>query len=129
MKEKARVRSVVLCGAPRWLDAVERALAPLGIEVVARRLQLAQALAALDRHEPEVLIAATDAADGFAWVRRARERLPALKVIALVPSPEDAASALDAGASAAILTPEGQRDLVALTVREAWEVSDPRFLG
>ena len=106
MKEKGRVRSVLLYGAPRVLDAVERALAPLGIPVVARRLHLAQALAALDEHEPDLLIAATDAADGFAWVRGARERLPALRVTALVPSIEDAAAALDAGVSAAILTPE-----------------------
>ena len=104
MSGSARVRRAVLCGAEReWLDAVERAWAPLAVEVVARWHRLGQALAALKEHEPELLITVADDAEDLQALRRAREQVSTLVVVAVVASEAGAAAALAAGASLVLL--------------------------
>lgn len=116
-------RAAILAGRPRWLDGIERVLAGLGVEVVAKPPDSAQMLAPVEEHEPDLLVLAPMSEDELCSLRPARERLPSLLVIAFVESAEGAATALAAGASMSILQPSAGIDATAIAASRRRDVS------
>ena len=120
--------AVLLDGQPLWLEAVAPVLERLEMTVLAKATTAQEALAAVDKHRPDVLVAALDvsegAMDGVECIRKARERVPELKAVALALSDEphriDAAFA--AGASAYVLKTVHPDDL-ATALRQAFGTS------
>lgn len=123
--EEKRVRpaAVVLDPHPLWHAAVEPLLARLGIGVVATSTSTDAALAALEQHRPELLVAEIDgiagSMDGIACIRRARERVPGLAVV-VVSGRADAAAraeAAAAGAAAYVLKTAAPDEIVSAVAR------------
>src|SRR4051812_29026462 len=102
-----RVGSVVLLDEhPIWLDALERVLGGAGINVVGRTTCPETMLRLIESESPDALVTSielpTSAMDGVECIRRACERAPQLRIVALS-TQHDAfllASAATAGAHA-----------------------------
>jgi len=119
--------AVLLDQHPLWLDAVEQlVLARIGIDVVGKATSSEAALSMITTLEPDVFITglrlARGGLDALACIRRAREVVPKLKVVALSmyddePSVE---RALAAGADAYVVK-TAQPDDIAPAIRQAFE--------
>jgi DNA-binding NarL/FixJ family response regulator len=129
-----RRSGVILDDHPLWLQAVGRALADIGVEVVGATTDPDRALALLEAVQPDLFI--TDVPRGpddevvTACMVRALERVPGLKVIVLS-AREDRASiehALRHGAVAYVKKCAHPEDL-AVTVRQAFQHSFYLALG
>ena len=112
---------------PLWLEAVEGVLARVDVGVVGKATELAQALAAVERHHPDVLvteIATSEAADTADAIRAAKAAVPELRVIVLSTQsePKYVDLALAAGAVAYVIKTAHREDL-ATTIRQAFEHS------
>jgi DNA-binding NarL/FixJ family response regulator len=113
-----RRTAVVLDPYPLWADAVERVLARAGIVVVARALRPADALALLEQHAPDALVAEIHGVDpgleGAAFVEAALRQRPGLRTIVVSGSEdvENIRQALAAGASAYVLKTAGATELL-----------------
>ena len=98
--------AVLLDQFPLWLDAVEHAVARLGIQVVGKTGSPDEALSLLEEHEPDVLVAETETLsaelDGLGCIKLARRRVPGLKVVVLsrISEWEHLDAAFEAGADA-----------------------------
>lgn len=131
MLRKTTHSAVLLDPHPLWLEAVESVLDSLEIAVVGKAGTAEAALSMLDEHQPDILLVETGlpgAISGSALVREARERLPAIRVIALASSaePADIDAAFDAGVVAYVVKTAHPQD-IASTVRQAFDHSI--FLG
>jgi DNA-binding NarL/FixJ family response regulator len=119
---------VLLDPHPLWLDAIVGVLASVGVEVVGQATTPERALALLDEHRPDLFVTEIDMGespiDGLTCVRRARERLPQLKIIVLATSADARTmdSAFAAGAVAYVMKRAQAEDL-ALTIRQTFEHS------
>jgi DNA-binding NarL/FixJ family response regulator len=117
--------AVLLDRHPLWLEAVETVLADLDIQVRASASASEQALTLIDRYEPDLFVAEVEGAngdiDGFACIRRARERLPEMKIVVLSASenPRRIRAALHAGATVYVMK-SAQRDDLRSAVRQAF---------
>jgi DNA-binding NarL/FixJ family response regulator len=110
---------------PLWLDALEAILARLGVAVAGRTMSSEDALALVERAQPDLFVCETTTApglDGLSLIRACLERQSALRVIALGTSrdPRDAAAAFAAGAGA-YASKFARSDDVAATVRQVFE--------
>ena len=117
--------AVLLDRHPLWLEAVETVLADLNINVRASASAPEEALTLIDRYEPDLFVAEFEGADGdidgFACIRRARERLPEMKIVVLSASedPRRIRAALLAGATVYVMK-SAQRDDLQSAVRQAF---------
>jgi two-component system response regulator DevR len=120
--------AVLLDRHPLWLEAVETVLADLNIDVRARASAPEEALTLIDRYEPDLFMAEVEGingdVDGFACIRRARERLPEMKIIVLSGSedPRRIRAALLAGATVYVMK-SARRDDLESAVRQAFSHS------
>jgi DNA-binding NarL/FixJ family response regulator len=93
---------VLLDEHPLWLDGLEHALGSAGIRVVGKTTSPEALLELIDSQQPDALVASielpTSNMDGVECLRRARERSPRLRIVAL--SPHHDAFHLAAAASA-----------------------------
>ena len=121
-------RSAVLFDPhPLWLDAVEGVLARVDISVVAKATELRQALDAVERHLPDILLTeittdeGTDTADAIRAAKAANPRLRVI-VLSMQSEPRYIDLALDAGAVAYVIKTAHREDVVS-TIRQAFEHS------
>jgi DNA-binding NarL/FixJ family response regulator len=104
---------------PIFLDAVERLLAGIDVEVVAKTISPKRALAILDEKKPALLVSELHGPegtlDGIDLVREARCRVPSLKIVILSSESERhrMGAAFDAGASAYVLKTAHPEELAA----------------
>jgi DNA-binding NarL/FixJ family response regulator len=114
--------AVVLDRHPLWLDAMEKLLQDVGIEVVGRATDGTVALAMVEEHRPDMLIAGVDP-DGnqLSWLRKAREAHPELKSVVVSDGADPAAieAVFAAGASVYCVKTAEQGDL-ASAIRQAF---------
>src|SRR5687767_11071247 len=126
MNDGSPVRGVIVDAFPLWLEAIESTLTRLGVEVVARATDWADALRTLDAHEPDLLVTGIDFDDGLADVLAAIgtavARYPAMKVIAMSAEAESATieTALAGGATAFVMKSAHPDDL-ASAVRQVFD--------
>jgi DNA-binding NarL/FixJ family response regulator len=131
--------AVVLDPHPIWLDAIEMVLERIGAKVVLKTSSSGEALAAIERSQPQLLILELDSQpgepDGFEVMRRAKTLAPSLRSIVLSAHHDTAHidSALAAGAAAYVVK-TAHPDDVASAVRQAFDHSvylagGPRPIG
>jgi DNA-binding NarL/FixJ family response regulator len=120
--------AVVLDRHPLWLEAMADLLEGEGLEVVARVSDSDAAVAMVEQHRPDVLVAGVDfsesGAAGIDCIRRARETHPDVKPV--VVGETDDASAINAAfeAGAAIYCVKtAEKDDLASAVRQAFRHS------
>lgn len=123
-----RRTAVLLDEHPLWLDAVQRVLERVNVEVVARTTDPGDARALLDEHRPDVflteLVQGDDETAAFVLISNALEHAPDLKVIVLS-ARSDATSvrrALMSGVVGYVLKTAHPDDL-ASAIRQAFEHS------
>jgi DNA-binding NarL/FixJ family response regulator len=120
--------AVVLDPHPIWLDAVEMVLARIGARVVVKTSSASDALAAIERDQPQLLTLELEASpgepDGFEVIRRARTLAPNIRAIVLSVHHDTAHidGALAAGAAAYVVK-TAHPDDVASAVRQAFDHS------
>ena len=80
-----RKSAVIMDRHPLWLDAMDKLLADVGFEVAGQATDGDAALELIDEHRPDVFIAGLDPgiSEQVAYVRRATQRRPELKVIVM----------------------------------------------
>jgi DNA-binding NarL/FixJ family response regulator len=120
--------AVVLDRHPLWLEAMADLLEGEGLEVVARVSDSDTAVAMVEQHRPDVLVAGVDftesGAAGIDCIRRAREIFPEIKPV-VVGETDDASAinaAFDAGA-AIYCVKTAEKDDLASAVRQAFRHS------
>ena len=120
--------AVVLDPYPLWLDAVELVLARVGATVSVKTSSGREAIAAVEREHPRLLILELEAAqgepDGFEVLRRARAAAPSLRAVVLSARHDTGSidGALAAGAAAYVVK-TAHPDDVASAVRQAFDHS------
>lgn len=122
MAESNGRHGVLFDSQPLWLDAVERVLAGIAIEVVGSTTSADEAFALVAEHRPELFVVGlSQDQEGVDTIRRARDLSPGTRVVALA-TEDDAArveAAFDAGATAYVLKTVHPADL-ASAVRQAF---------
>jgi two-component system response regulator DevR len=117
--------AVLLDQHPIWLEAVERVLARIGVEVVGKTTSPSEALTLLGQHGPDVFVTGlgmpAGTMDGLTCLRTARERNPGLKAVVLsaYDDPQHVEEALAAGAVAYVVKSAHPDDL-ASAIRQAF---------
>jgi DNA-binding NarL/FixJ family response regulator len=120
--------AVVLDPHPIWLDAIQMVLERIGAKVVLKTSSSGDALATIERSQPQLLILELDSQpgepDGFEVMRRAKTLAPALRSIVLSAHHDTAHidAALAAGAAAYVVK-TAHPDDVASAVRQAFDHS------
>jgi DNA-binding NarL/FixJ family response regulator len=122
---QAERTAVLFDPQPLWLDALEGILDQIGVAVAGRATSAEDAVALVERAQPDLFICATattSGLDGLSLIRACRERQATLRVIALGTSrdPRDAAAAFAAGAGA-YASKFARSDDVAAAVRQVFE--------
>ena len=130
---------VVLDPHPIWLDAIEMVLERIGANVVLKTTSSDDALATIERSQPQLLILELDSQsgepDGFEVMRRAKTLAPALRSIVLSPTTTRRTSTpRSQSGAAAYVVKTAQPDDVAAAVRQAFDHSvylagGPRPIG
>jgi DNA-binding NarL/FixJ family response regulator len=109
-----------------WLDAVEQVLRQIGVNVVGKTTSTTQALALVEKHQPDLLITGLEGGDmsGLVLIERARAAAPDVRPIVLSMHAESQVidSALSAGAVAYVVKTAHPEDL-ASAVRQAFSHS------
>jgi DNA-binding NarL/FixJ family response regulator len=123
----AREKSaVILDRHPLWLDAMDKLVEGVGIEVVGRATDGDEALAMIEQHAPDIFIAGVNAAspEQMACVRKAQQSQPDLKCVVVADNtePEAIEAAFAAGATVYCVKTAEQEDL-ASAIRQAFERS------
>lgn len=123
-----RRRAVALDASALWLEAVEAVVERLDFDVVTKATNCAQALTAVDKYQPQLLV--TDAMvaspdDGLATIRRARAERPDLRAVVLsgIADQERISHALSHGASAYVVKSAHPDDLSS-AIRQAFSPSE-----
>ncbi len=118
--------AVILDRHPLWLDAMDKLVEGVGVEVVGRVREAEDAVAKIDEHRPDLFIAGVDPsmADQLDCVRRASENHPGLRTVVLADNTELEAvdAAFAAGACVYCVKTAEQGDL-ASAIRQALEQS------
>ena len=113
---------------PLWLEAVEKVLNHIGVEVVGKATSCKSAFALLEEYQPDIFVTELETSDEIidpiAFVRRASERAPETKTIVLSynHNEEWIDGALSAGASAYVFKTAHPDDL-ASTIRQVFQHS------
>jgi DNA-binding NarL/FixJ family response regulator len=115
--------AVVLDRHPLWLDAMDRLLAAIGVDVVGRSTDADEAVDLVEQYEPDVLIAGIDASQ-LPAVRRAKALAPDVQVVVVGDDaePELVKSAFAAGASV-YCAKTAQPDDLASAIRQVFRRS------
>jgi DNA-binding NarL/FixJ family response regulator len=115
--------AVVLDRHPLWLDAMDRLLAAIGVDVVGRSTDADEAVDLVDQYEPDVLIAGIDASQ-LPAVRRAKAVVPEVQVVVVGDEavPELVKAAFAAGASV-YCAKTAQPDDLASAIRQVFRRS------
>ena len=127
MQEKTRT-AVLVDEHPLWLDAVERLLASVPVEVVGKAFSLEDATQATEDLRPDIVVVETAMGSGeqtgFEWLAETRQRFPDTSMIVLSASddPSDIATAVSLGAVAYVVK-KAQPDDLAVAVRQVYEHS------
>jgi DNA-binding NarL/FixJ family response regulator len=123
MREKS---AVILDRHPLWLDAMDKLLHGVGIEVVGRATSGDEAVEMVEQHCPDVLVAGVDGSSGelLASVLRAKTAHAGLKAVVVGDSTDTDAidAAFASGASIYCVKTAEQEDL-ASAIRQAFERS------
>jgi DNA-binding NarL/FixJ family response regulator len=118
--------AVILDRHPLWLDAMDKLVVGVGVEVVGRATDGDEAVALIEEHHPDVFIAGIDPAstDQVACVRRAQQSHPELKSVVVADNTDTGAidAAFAAGATVYCVKTAEQEDL-ASAIRQAFERS------
>ena len=120
--------AVLLDRQPLWLEAVERVLDRIEVNVVGKATAPKPALELIQRHRPDVFVTGIGMdegeMDGITCIRHARELVPALRAVVLSShtGTEYIDKALDAGAVAYVVKSAHPDDL-ASAIRQAFEHS------
>ena len=118
--------AVIFDRHPLWLDAMDRLVGGVGIEVVGRATDGDEAVTLIEEHRPDLFIAGIDSAtsEQVAYVRRAVESHPRLKSVVLADdtAPEAINAAFLAGATVYCVKTAEQDDL-ASAIRQVFERS------
>jgi len=128
MRESGERTAVVLDEQPLWLEAMEQLLRRVGVSIVGKTTEPAEALDLVDEHRPDILLADYAVTDGdldaVECVRKAQDLHPELKTVVLsaTDSPQHIASAFAAGASVYCVKTAAQDDLMA-GIRQAFTAS------
>jgi DNA-binding NarL/FixJ family response regulator len=111
---------------PLWLDAMEKLLVALEVEVVGRTTNADEAVRLVEGQRPDVFVAGIDvgSADQVACVRRAREACPDVRAVVVDDStePDEIDAAFEAGATVYCVKTATQDDL-ASAIRQVFERS------
>jgi DNA-binding NarL/FixJ family response regulator len=113
---------------PLWLEAVEKVLNRIGVEVVGKATDPKGALTLLEQHHPDIFVAeletSDETVDPITFIRRACQRAPETKTIILSynHNEEWIDGALGAGASAYVFKTAHPDDL-ASTIRQVFDHS------
>jgi DNA-binding NarL/FixJ family response regulator len=125
---EANRTAVLLDRQPLWLEAVERVLERIEVDVVGKTTSPKPALSLIQRHRPDVFVTGIGMdegeMDGITCIRHARELVPALRAVVLSShtGTEYIDKALDAGAVAYVVKSAHPDDL-ASAIRQAFEHS------
>ena len=128
MRESGERTAVVLDEQPVWLEAMEQLLLRVGVRIVGKATDPAEALELVEDHRPDILLADYGLSDGdldaAECVRQAQELHPELKTVVLsaTAEPQQIESAFNAGASVFCVKTAAQDDLMA-GIRQAFEAS------
>ena len=127
MRGTTRNKSAVLLDRhPMWLDAMEKLVAGLGIEVVGRATDGEEAVALVEEFRPDVLVAGIDLNNGedVSCIRRANDAYPGLRAVVVADSDELQAvgTAFGAGAAAYCVKTAEQEDLASV-IRQVFDRS------
>lgn len=120
--------AVLLDQHPLWLEAVEQVLDRLGVDVVGKATAPETALAMVENHRPDILVAEIEMPigqlDGLTTLRRAKERVPDLRLVVLSMYADSSHinAALEAGAIAYVIKTAHPDDL-ASAIRQAFDHS------
>jgi DNA-binding NarL/FixJ family response regulator len=120
--------AVLLDQHPLWLDAVEQVLARVGVDVAGKTSSSNEALALIERHEPDLFITELELTSGkldsFTCLRQAAEKVPTMRsiVLSMHDTPQHIEAALAAGAVAYVVKTAHPDDL-ASAVRQAFSSS------
>ena len=118
--------AVILDRHPLWLDAMERLVEGVGIQIAGRATSGDTAVALIGEHRPDVFIAGVDPTvdSQVECVRRASRAYPELKTVVLADNTAPAAvdAAFAAGASVYCIKTAEHADLAA-AIRQAFEQS------
>ena len=121
--------AVVVDPHPRWREAVERTLAVVLVETVAKTNSFEQASRLVEQFEPDLVVAELESADGdsaagMTWLTQTSRRFPDLKVIALSNSDDPIVieAALSHGASVYVVKKALPTDL-AVAIRQTYQRS------
>jgi DNA-binding NarL/FixJ family response regulator len=118
--------AVILDRHPLWLDAMDKLVAGVGVEVVGRAIDGDEAVELVEEHRPDVFIAGIDPANSeqVACVRRATQSHSGLKAVVVADNtePEAINAAFAAGATVYCVKTARQEDLVS-AIRQAFERS------
>jgi DNA-binding NarL/FixJ family response regulator len=124
--EHAAAQTVVLVERhPLFLDALERIVEKMGIEVAKRTTKLEQLLEVIDEHDPDLLVIGIEAKDEGAedLLRRVQGRHPELRIVVISQdNPQWAQNAFAAGADAYCSRTASAEDLAA-AIRQSFERS------
>jgi len=126
MGETYRKSAVLLDRHPLWLDAIEKVVIGLGMEVVGRTTDRDEAVTLIEALQPDVLIAGIDVDndDQVACIRQAKRACPALRSVVIGDSDDSrsVAAAFEAGAAAYCFKTAEQQD-VASAIRQLFDRS------
>jgi DNA-binding NarL/FixJ family response regulator len=128
MRESGKRTAVILDEQPMWLEAMEQMLGRVGISIVGKTTQPAEALELVGEHQPDILLAdfgvRDGELDGVECLRKAQLLQPTLKTVVMsaTDQPQQIESAFGAGASVFCVKTAAQDDLLA-GIRQAFEAS------
>jgi DNA-binding NarL/FixJ family response regulator len=126
MRGSREKSAVILDRHPLWLEAMDKLVAGVGVEVVGRAIDGDEAVELIEEHRPDVFIAGIDPAnsDQVACIRKATQCNPDLKAVVVADNtePEAINAAFAAGATVYCVKTARQEDL-ASAIRQAFERS------
>jgi DNA-binding NarL/FixJ family response regulator len=125
--DKRTKTAVLLDPHPLWLDAVEQVLTRIDVSVLGKSSDLESAMALIDEHRPDLLVAEIDGNGSYSpveWFGDVRQRYPDTKLIVLSAQdePQNIQAAFAAGAVAYVIKTAHPEDVCA-AVRQAFEHS------
>jgi two-component system response regulator DevR len=128
MRQSSERTAVVLDEQPLWLEAMDQLLGRVGVTIVGKTTDPAEALDLVEKHRPDILLADYGVGGSelrsVECVRKAQELHPELKTVVLsaTDEPQQIESAFAAGASVYCVKTAAKDDLMA-GIRQAFEAS------
>ena len=118
--------AVILDRHPLWLNAMDKLVEGVGVDVVGRATDGEDAVALIDEHRPDLFIAGVDPsiADQLDCVRRASENHPGLRSVVLADNTDlEAVDAAFAAGACVYCVKTAEQDDLASAIRQALEQS------